>query len=186
MSVPPDQPTRRVPVEPAVPRQVPVEPGVPVATAYAADDVYWREQILERLDSLRTWLMLVGTVAVLALGLAIWALAREQEDRSGSGTAARSEQIRNLRDDVDTLRSQLSNRATVGQLNDVSKQIAAASQGTPTTVPDNGATNALSKSISQLNQQVVDLGQRVKTLEESAAASQGQTPPGKTTRVPAR
>ena len=172
MSVPPDPPTRRVPASTTVPRQVPVEPAVPAAAVYAQDDVYWREQVLARLDSLRTGLAIIGTLAVLALGLAIWALVREHQDRTdGSGVAARSAQIRNLRDDIDTLRSQIANRATVGQLNDVSKQ-AAAQSGSTTTVTDTGATNALTKSVSQLNQQVADLGGRVKALEDAAAASQ--------------
>jgi hypothetical protein len=179
MSVPPEDPTRRVPVTPAVPRQA-VAPAAPPAAAYAADDVYWREQVLARLDGLRTALAVVGTLAVIALGLAVWALLREREDRSsGSGVAARSAQIRELRDDVDTLRSQVANRATTGQLDAVSKQVAAAGRtSTTTTTTDTGATDALNKSVTQLNQQVSELGQRVKALEDAAASGGGtQTTP---------
>jgi hypothetical protein len=173
MSVPPDEPTRRVPVAPAVPRQAPVAPVAPAAAAYAPEDVYWREQVLARLDGLRTALAIIGVVAVLALGLAIWALLRENEDRSsGNGVAARSAQIRDLREDIDTLRSQMANRATTGQLDAVTKQLAAADQGKPTTAT--GATDALNKSVSQLGQQVGELGQRVKALED-AASSAGAT-----------
>jgi hypothetical protein len=176
MSVPPDQPTRRVP---AVPRQAPVAPAVPATPAYAAEDVYWREQVLARLDGLRTGLAIIGTVAVIAVGLAIWALVREHQDRSsGSGVAARSAQIRALRDDVDTLRSQIANRATTGQLDALSKQVAAAGRNTTTTTTDTGAINAVTRSVSQLNQQVSDLGQRVKALEDAASSAGGtQTAP---------
>jgi hypothetical protein len=175
MSLPPDQPTRRVPVAPAAPRQVPVTPAVPTAAVYAGDDVYWREQVIARLDGVRTGLAIIGTVAVIALGLAIWALLREHQDRSsGSGVAARSAQIRGLRDDIDTLRSQIANRATTGQLEAVSKQVAAAGQSsTPATATDTSATDALNKSVSQLNQQVADLGQRVKALEDAASSASG-------------
>ena len=175
MSVPPDQPTRRVPAPAAVPRQVPVAPAVPVAATYAGEDIYWREQVIARLDGLRTGLAIIGTVAVIALGLAIWALLREHQDRSsGSGVAARSAQIRGLRDDVDSLRSQIANRATTGQLDAVSKQLAAAGQSsTTTTTTDTSATDALNKSVSQLNQQVSALGQRVKALEDAASSASG-------------
>ena len=171
---------RRVPVQPAVPRQVPVAPAVPAAAVYAGEDVYWREQVLDRLDGLRTGLAIIGTLAVIAFGLSIWALVREHQDRSsGSGVAARSAQIRTLRNDIDTLRSQIASRATTGQLDAVSKQVAAAAQSSPaTTAADTGAINALSKSVTQLNQQVADLGQRVKTLEDAASSSGGtQTTP---------
>lgn len=178
MSVPPDEPTRRVPAPPAVPRQAPVAPAVAAAPAYAADDVYWRDQVIDRLDGLRTGLAIIGTVAVIALALAIWALAREHQDRSGgSGVAARNAQIRELRGDVDTLRSQIANRATTGQLDAVSKQVAAAGQGS-TATNDTNAINTLTKSLSQTNQQVTDLGQRVKALEDAASSGGGtQTAP---------
>ncbi len=180
MSVPPDHPTRRVPAAPAVPRQAPVAPVAPAAAAYAGEDIYWREQVIARLDGLRTGLAIIGTLAVIALGLAIWALVREHQDRtSGSGVAARSAQIRGLRDDIDTLRAQLANRATTGQLDAVRKQAATAGQNsTTTTTTDTGATDALNKSVSQLNQQLADLGQRVKTLEDASSSTGGtQTTP---------
>ncbi len=174
MSVPPDEPTRRVPVQPAVPRPAPVA-AAPAAAAYPVEDPYWREQVLDRLDGLRTGLAIIGTLAVIALGLSIWALVREHQDRtSGSGVAARSAQIRELRDDIDTLRGQVANRATTGQLEAVSKQ-AAASGGSTTTTTDTGATDALTKAVNDLNQQVSDLGGRVKALEDAAAQDQTQT-----------
>jgi methyl-accepting chemotaxis protein len=175
MSVPPEEPTRRVPVAPAVAREVPVAPAA--APAVVSDDVYWREQVISRLDGLRTAIALVGAIAVIALGLSIWALAREHQDRSGgTGVAARNEQIRELRSDVDTLRSQLGNRATTGQLDALSKQVAAAGQGNSgASASDAGAINALNKSVSQLSQQMTDLGQRVKALEDAASSGGGGT-----------
>lgn len=176
MNVPPDEPTRRVPVQPAVPRPA----AAPVAPAYAPEDILWREQVIARLDGLRTGMAIIGTLAVIALALSIWALVREHQDRtSGSGVAARSAQIRELRGDIDTLRSQMANRATTGQLDAVSRQLAASSKSTTTTTApaDTGAINALNKSVSQLGQQVADLDGRVKALEQSASSGGTQTTP---------
>ena len=97
----PDEPTRRLPQThshgplppPAYEREVAVT---------AEDDLVWREEILDRLNSLRGAVVLLGILAVAALGVALWALLSPEEESDGRRGAS-AERVRDVEQRVDEL-----------------------------------------------------------------------------------
>lgn len=79
MSIPPDRPTE--PLRPIPPRQPIVEERV---VSSAADPNAVLLRLEDAVDSLRTGLMIVGVIAVAALGVAIYALMKEDDGGSDS------------------------------------------------------------------------------------------------------
>ena len=86
MSLPPDRPTEPLRPAPApAPRQpVAYEP----APAPAVDVTAVLVRLEDAVNSVRTGLMIVGVIAVAALGVAIYALVREGDTSSGAGGAS--------------------------------------------------------------------------------------------------
>lgn len=199
MSYPPDDRTRPLPpsdppppVRAAVPpRAVPARPVAAAEPAYAvSDEGAWRQRVLDRLDGLRTGLLVVGLIAVLGLGLAVWSLLREHQDRTSSRGGTSSAQVRSLRARVDSLESRLGSRATSGDLASLQRSQQALSQrvdglsGAAAAKPSGGTTDAgarkslndLNQTVSTLSQSVSDLDQRVKSLESQSGGNTSTTP----------
>ena len=100
---PPDRPTERLPPSPP-PRQVYEERVAPAAVD--------RDAILLRIEdaigSLRTGLMLVGVLAVAALGVAIYALVKEDDNGGGSRSGlATDDRVSQLDDRIDRISRQV-------------------------------------------------------------------------------
>lgn len=97
MSLPPDpdEPRRRLP--PTHPSDVPPSAGYEREVAAAPEEeLYWREALLDRLRSLRTAVVLLGIVAVAAVGVALWALL--SADREGGGGRGRLDELEQQQD----------------------------------------------------------------------------------------
>jgi hypothetical protein len=103
---PPEEPTR------------PVPPARPIATEHAvvrteAEETLWAE-VLDRLGSLRTGLVVVAVLALAALGVALWALLDDVGDADRRG--ASRVRVERLEDRVDRLESQVGAAASQGGL----------------------------------------------------------------------
>lgn len=177
MAIPPEDPTRPLPPAAPPPRAA-YEERVYEEPPVVVDDPGWRQVILDRLDSVRTGVAVVGVIAVIALALSVWNLLREEEDRDTRTGGVSAAQVDDLRDRTDDLESDLRNRATKEDVaavqsasNDLGKRVDDLSGKAAGSGADNEAReslNDLSDSLSTLNQTVTDLDRRVAALEEQA------------------
>jgi hypothetical protein len=101
---PPEEPTR------------PLAPARPVATERTvvrteAEEKLWAD-VLDRLGSLRTGLVVVGVIALAALGVALWALLDDvgNPDREDTSRV----RVERLADRVDRLESEVGEAASKG------------------------------------------------------------------------
>lgn len=184
MSVPPDDPTRRLPppVEPLAPLPpVTVAPRAVAREQVIADEAAWRQSVIDRLDGLRTGLTFMGLLAALALAVGVWTFLRERQDRQdrGGGTT-NSAQVRSLRSRVNALESSVTSRATKTDLataqqrqQDLSKRVddlagkasAKPAAASTTDTQARQTLDALNQTVSTLSLSVKALDDRVKALE---------------------
>jgi outer membrane murein-binding lipoprotein Lpp len=169
---PPEPPTRRLdPTPPPVYERV-VEPGVPVAPA---DPNLLFVRLEDSIASLRTGLVFVGVLAVLALGLAIYALTQDDGSpaRSSSGGVS-SQRVSQLDDRIDRLSRQVQQaRADARAARDVGTRVddlARTVGQLRSQATDGGGADA--------TQAITDLDTRLDKLEQQVQAlGQGQTTP---------
>ena len=171
---PPEEPTRPLrPTEPVYEREV-VPPEADPAL------------LLDRIRSLRTALVLVGLVAVAALGIAAYAVLTKEEESDTQAGASR-ESVSRLADRVDALESDVRDRATKDDLSevaddveslnkrvdDVAKQAQSASSNDNSGTDDQlrSAIDQLNKNQQTLSDSIKDLDQRVSDLEQQAQSS---------------
>ena len=167
--LPPEPPTRRLdptaPPPPAVAYDHVAAPAVPVA----ADPNLLYVRLEESIASLRTALAFVGILAVLATGLAIYALTRD-DGSSGTRGGTTSGQVARLNDRVDRLSRQVqslraggtSAAALAPRVDSLSRSVSALRsqvRSTPAAPDATQAVNDLSKRIDTLEQRVQDLSQ---------------------------
>lgn len=180
MALPPEDPTR--PLRPPGTLPPPMR-----ERAALADDEAWRQVVLDRLDGLRTGLVLVGVLAVLALALAAWTFLRERQDRTGSRRGGvSSAEVETIRSQVRELESRLGNRATKSQVSaiqtseqDLAQRVddlagKATAKPAPASTTDTEARQSLDRldgTVSTLDQSVKDLDGRVQSLEDQAQQS---------------
>jgi len=159
----------------------PLPPSEPVYEV--DDDRAWHAHVLERLDSLKTWLALVTVLALLALAGAAYALLADDDDdttrtRSGASTAS----VSSLEERVDDLESRLDDRATKSSVSDVASdqkatddrlealEKAAKDAPDPAATPEGGQdTQAIQQSVDDLTTVVEELSKRVDEIEQSQA-----------------
>lgn len=189
MSYDDDPPTRRLPVpprEPVGPREPrePLPPREPPLRdpAYVAQPVAGvaDAQLLameERLSALRSWLVALAVLSLLALGVAAWALLSSEDSGSGSGS---SRSTASLREDVAKLEERIGDRATKGDLSDVRSDVNALQTSVDDAAkaqddaPDTDA--ASTADVDALEQDVQTLQDRVEELESAPpAADEGAT-----------
>lgn len=99
---PPEEPTR------------PIPPARPVATERTVvrtepEEMLWAD-VLDRLGSLRTGLVVVGVIAIAALGVALWALLDDVDEREDASRA----RVERLADRVDRLENRVGEAASEG------------------------------------------------------------------------
>jgi outer membrane murein-binding lipoprotein Lpp len=147
----------------------------------ADDELVWREEILDRLSSLRTAVVLLGIVAVVALGVALWALLT-QEEESDARRGASADRVRDLEERVEELEQDVERAASrdavsqlsetveslderVGALEDrVERQRGGASEQD---VEDlQGDVQQVADAVDQLGDSVEQLDQRLQAVEE--------------------
>jgi TolA-binding protein len=172
MSIPPEEPTSRLP-----PAQEP-PPRVREREYLGPEDDGTRGLLVELQDqvrSLRTAVVLLGLLAVVALGIAAWALVKSNDannnDNAQSGNAASAARVSKLEDRVSSLETKVDNRATKGDLNDLETQQKDLADRVSKLESKSGQTqNAASKdAVNQVSQDVQDLQKRVDDLEKQQA-----------------
>lgn len=142
---PPEQPTRRLdptapPPPPAVAYDRVVEPAVPVA----ADASMLIVRLEDAIASLRTWLVIVGLLALIAAGVAVYALTKDDGTTASSGNAASDTRVSRLDDRIDR----------------ISRQVQSLRVSTRSTSADSG-----------LSQRVDDLAKSVATLRTQSGGA---------------
>jgi TolA-binding protein len=182
MSIPPEEPTRRLP---AVPAQDPaVPPPAYERVAYEAGPPPGPDplaEIVHRLRSLRTAVALVGLLSALALGAGIWALIEAQRDDDGPArvqrTGASTERVRDLEERVDRVESRTGDAPSgedVGEVREQQEELAgrveALEERAEQTPPVSQETvENLQQQVGELAGDVELLGQRVEAIEEQGA-----------------
>jgi|GEM_PF-1845026 len=170
---PPDRPTERLrpataPPPPPVAYDRVVEPVAPVAGGpVATDPTYLFARLEDSISSLRTALAFVAVLAVAALGVALYALLKNDvTDRTtGGGTSAR---ITRLDDRIDRLSRQVqgiraggnSPAALAARVDSLSRSVSAlrTQAGSTSAAPDpTKALQDLSSRIDAVDQKVQDL-----------------------------
>jgi predicted RNase H-like nuclease (RuvC/YqgF family) len=181
----PDEPTRRLP-----PTHPPVAPPPRAyereATYTARDDLVWREELLDRLNSLRSAVVLLGIVAVAALGVALWALLT-QEEESDARRGASVERVADLEDRVEELEQDVQQASASDELSQLSESVESLDErigaledrveqqsggASEQAVEDlQGDVQQLGDAVEQLGDAVEQLDQRVEALEQQQGAS---------------
>jgi hypothetical protein len=158
---PPEEPTR--PIPPARP----IESERTVVRT-AQEETLWPE-VLDRLASVRTGLVLVAALALAALGVALWALL---DDGPGREDASRV-RVERLADRVDRLESQIGETASEGgvaAVRDRQQALQRRVQDLEATVEESRAAGQdleeMAAAVEGLQDTVEALEQRVETLEE--------------------
>jgi polyhydroxyalkanoate synthesis regulator phasin len=162
---PPDRPTERLQPAPPPPQyERAVDPRAPVAT----DATLLFTRLQDAISSLRTALVLVGVLAVAALGVALYAVLRN--DNGTTRGAASADRVARLDDRVDRLSRQVQQlrssssgtRALSRRVDELSRQLATLrSQGAngSSSTDTTQALRDLNKRVDDLSRQVQQLGQ---------------------------
>jgi BMFP domain-containing protein YqiC len=154
----PDDPTRRLP--PVRQRQtVYVEP----------DEALWRQEVRDRLRSQTTAITLVAVIAIAALGVGLWAVFADAQDKN----AASVERTVRLEQRVQRLEASLRQRAAPRQdviaLRQQQQTLEQRLQVLEDRADDpNDDLDAMSQAIAGTQQAVEQLEQRVGQLERAA------------------
>lgn len=164
MARPPDDPTRRIP---PTGRERVVEHEPPPGP----------DPLMERLDSMRTALAVLGLIAVAALGIAVWALLRAADaERDGGG--GRAAEVQSLRDEVSELESRIENRATEGDVSDLAEQqqgladrIDEVAEQAGSQEPAEATDPEAREALEAVDQTLQEIDQRLTALEEQAQQS---------------
>jgi hypothetical protein len=169
---PPEQPTRRL--DPTAPPPPPayervVEPGVPVA----ADASMLIVRLEDAISSLRTALIFVGLLAVLATGLSIYALTRESDtSASTTANAASDTRVARLEDRVDRISRQVQSlRASVRTDNGLSQRVDDLAKTVATLRSQSGdgaASSDVTQAIADLDGRLDRIEQQVQSLDQGA------------------
>jgi len=176
----PEEPTR--PLPPTTPP--PARAVDDRAVAAPVEDPYRTELLLDQLRSLRTALAIVGVIAVAALAVALYAVITKEEE-SDTGAGASRQQVANLAERVDALESDVKDRATEDDVNQVADdvealsnrvdKVAKQSQSAASSDTDKQARSSidqLNTNVQTLSQNVKDLDERVRDLEDQAQQQQ--------------
>jgi len=164
----PDEPTRRLPPTPRPDAPPPREYEREVAVT-AGDDLVWREEIVDRLNSLRTAVVLLGILAVAALGIALWALFT-QEEESDARPGASAEQVRDLEERVDELELDIErapSRDALSQLSETVESLDERVGAVEDRVERQGARGASEQAVENLQGDVQQLGDAVEQLDDA-------------------
>ena len=169
MSTPPDEPTRRLP--PADPSLPPGPPRVREREVYAEDDGSWLEELRDQLRSLRTAVLLLGVLAVAALGVAAWALLSENDDENAGQTpqGASKARVSDLEERVDDLETRTSNAPSKSDLDDLETEQKSLANRVAKLESASGQQSddaASQDSVDQIQQDIQTLDQRVDDVEQ--------------------
>lgn len=164
----------REPLEPPPPGGAPPhgdEPGGPL----------WPERVEDQIRNLKQLCAALGVLALLAAGLAVWALVADDEGEGEGGTVSQS-RVARLDDRVDDLEKQVRDSSDESQTQELQKDLDAKA--------DKEDLDTLQSEVQDLRQAVDDadsgdgaqqavdqLGQRVDQLEQDVEELQNQQQP---------
>jgi uncharacterized protein HemX len=120
-----------------------------------------QQEMQDRLRSLTTAVVLLAVLAVVALGVALWALLSQNEDQNSGQQAASKSSVQSLRDDVDQLSDDVRNAASKQDIQQLADKLDALDSKVTKTSDDLAETN---DTVRTLRQDVDDLQQRVEAL----------------------
>jgi len=147
------------------------------------DEVYaGPDPLAAAIDSLRTWLAVVGVLATLAAGLAVYSLLTDDE---GDGQGASRGRVAALTDRVDALEERagdggskselaqldkrIEDRATSGELDSLSDRVDAVEKQAGDAADAPAADPQTTKAVADLRADLQEIGQRVEDLEAKKA-----------------
>ena len=163
---PPDRPTERLQPAPPPPQyERAVDPRAPMTT----DATLLFTRLEDAISSLRTWLALVGVVAVAALGLALYAVLRN-DNGTTRGTAS-ADRVTRLNDRVDRLSREVQQlRSASGATSALSRRVDALSRqiaGLRSQGANGSSPTDPTQAIQDLNKRVDDLSRQVQQLGQT-------------------
>ena len=151
-------------MDPGHPQQPP--PGPPLSereiARAEAEELAWRELVRDQLRSLRTGMMVLGALALVALGIALWALLGDDSgsERRGGASSARvvalERQVEQIRSDIERTPSSAAIASLRARQQALEKQIV-----------------TLAETVQQQDMQIQ---QRLDDLERQAAAPTPSAP----------
>jgi hypothetical protein len=169
MSLPPDRPTERLQPQPP-PRQPVVEERY---VAPAADPNAILLRLEDAVNSLRTGLMIVGVIAVAALGVAIYALMKNEDGGgAGTGNAASDSRVSQLDDRIDRLSRQVqdvrSDARGDGDTAELGDRVEAL-ENTVKELADRPAPGDATQAVQELSDRIDDVTADVEQLKSAQA-----------------
>ncbi len=175
MSIPPpDRPTERLQPQPPE-RLQPQPPPQPVyeerVVAPAVDTHAVLLRLEDSIQSLRTGLMLVGVIAVAALGVAIYALMTQDDAATTSNSSAASDsRVSQLDDRIDRLSRQVQDvraQDSGGDAADALDDRVAALEKTVKTLADRPAPGDATQAVTELSDRIDDVTADVEQLKSA-------------------
>ena len=167
MSLPPDRPTERL--QPQPPRPPVVEERY---VAPAADPNAILLRLEDAVSSLRTGLMIVGVIAVAALGVAIYALMQDDDGAAATrGDTASESRVSQLDDRVDRLSRQLQDARSDARNDDTEGlgERVEALEGTVKELADRPAPGDATQAVQDLADRIDDVAADVEQLKAAQA-----------------
>jgi hypothetical protein len=162
---PPDRPTQRL--RPSPPRQ-PVHDervGTP-----AVDPGVVLLRLEDAIGSLRTGLMIVGVIAVAALGVAVYALMQEEDSGGGSRSGLASDaRVSQLDERIDRISGQLQDLRSGGGTDSPVDDRVAALERTVKTLAERPSADP-QQAIDQLSDRIDDIARDVEALKQAPTA----------------
>jgi polyhydroxyalkanoate synthesis regulator phasin len=174
MSIPPpDRPTERLQPQPPE-RLVPQPPPPPVYEERVVSPAVDTHAVLLRLEdavqSLRTGLMIVGVISVAALGVAIYALMKDDGGTGSRAGLATDSRVSQLDDRIDRLSRQVqdarSDAAKAGDAAGVEGRVAALEK-TVKTLADRPAPGDATQAVNELSDRIDDVTADVEQLKSA-------------------
>lgn len=167
MSLPPDRPTERL--QPQPPRPLVVEERY---VAPAADPNAILLRLEDAMNSLRTGLMIVGVIAVAALGVAIYALMQDDERGTATrGDVASASRVSQLDDRVDRLSRQVQDARSAARNDDTDElgERVGALEGTVKELAARPAPGDATQAVKDLAERIDDVAADVEQLKAAQA-----------------
>ena len=171
MSLPPDRPTERLqPQPPPPPPRPPVVEERYVAPAADPNAILLRLE--DAVNSLRTGLMIVGVIAVAALGVAIYALLKEDDAGTGArGGPASDARVSQLDDRIDRLSRQVQDARSEARNDDTDGlgDRVEALEDTVKQLADRPAPGDATQAVQELSDRIDDIAADVEQLKTAPA-----------------
>ncbi len=158
-----EPPTRQIPPQPPHPRDVPV--------ALTPEEAQFRQEVLDRLRSLRTGVALTALLAAVALGIGLYALLEATADDDEGPRGASPARVSRIDRRVDDLEDRLDDRATknaVSTLEDRQEEL----QEQLSDVSKRAGQDDAAQQVEDVRGDVQELQQRVDELAQQQAGTE--------------